>query len=1008
MKTRIGLYVAAASLALCLAASAGQPSPAKEQGVAFFRKPTAAIRRFKAPPRIDGRLDEAGWASATRLAPFRDFRTGKEAAVQTVALMGFDDANLYIAFRCREPELSKLKRAEIDHDAMGLFAVDHVELFLKTDPATDAYYQFAVDALGARYESSGEDASWNAKWTAASHVGKGEWSVEISIPFQAIAQKPPRFLLANFCRSRRVEPGETSCWSATFGLFHNPSRFGNIVLGEPSGISLEGAVVREVSRGTHSVTAQVKSTAQAGKAVAVSVHRKAGGVLAKAAQKRITVPPGRTTNESLALELEDSYSGPLVVTLRDARSGEVVWFAGPQSFSLRGKSGLKIATVLEQDASPALRWVETQRLRACCYGFGVRPLPKLPLKPLAREIKEGEARELALKGEVIVRVQVAEGEKLAFRLTGGKPSSLFSQSTYAVFDPDGRHLADGLVAPGENKDVALSVRRSGLHVVYLNSGPASDNAFRLRMGNSSWVIDGRGKGAYIGTLVSLNSLRDLSLAGFNTVLLGAWAWGFNFATDDGLNAWVAEVRLWAEAAERYDMRIIPYVGWACAKSEVTAAGDYRKTLSTREIDGPRPCPLSQKYWDRTFLRRALAVARLSKQHPSVMGVGLDPESYYFGAWYRKERERRKLKGAGWGSIVFFSNDECFCDRCFFGFLKSQGLKRPAVAADGRERSRWLKEEGLTQKHYTYLGDELCALTARLREKVHAVNPDLAFAVMLLGHGDHWWCRGVSRGLGTSRVPAFDYDETTYTPGFTPAVARHRARFRRWGAHVLHGGTLWGGKHPPQSPCFLSAQMYHFAVRDGGYWFWPGNSSLWRNPDKLRHYYVLAGRQEDYWKAFVRANREIDRKLGQGDRHPSELDTLRHPPPTPNLDRTPGKNAWSEKPFYPLRVKSGTTLSFYVPSATSRFTFLCGLREGAGEWNVVVASPARPISVRRLVSAEKGEEINIDVPPAARGKAWTVRVEKAGTNGSDYLGIGFRGLPPYISSAPSSLLVPSEP
>ena len=50
-----------------------------------------------------------------------------------------------------------------------------------------------------------------------------------------------------------------------------------------------------------------------------------------------------------------------------------------------------------------------------------------------------------------------------------------------------------------------------------------------------------------------------------------------------------------------------------------------------------------------------------------------------------------------------------------------------------------------------------------------------------------------------------------------------------------------------------------------------------------------------------------KKLKEGDRYASDLDTLRRAPRVRNLDKVRGKNAWSEKPFYPLRVRSGTTL-----------------------------------------------------------------------------------------------------
>ena len=989
-------------------AHAGQPAATEPQGTAFHATPTARVPRFKAPPKLDGVLDDAAWATAARLTPFRHFRTGAAAKQLTTVLAGFDDANLYVAFECREPQATRLTRRHIGHDAMALFAADHVELFLKAEPLADAYYQFAVEAFGATYESKWEDRKWHAPWQSATRVGKQGWTVELAIPFGSIApgaKLPPRFVRANFCRTRRLDPGESSAWSPTFGLFHNPARFGGLALGPGSDVQLDKAVVREQSRGVYTVSAAIGSTAKAPRPLAATLHRKVGNKLAPVASQRVDVAPGGSASATFRIECADAYHGPLLLTLADAASGDVVWFAGPQAFALQGANGLKLARALGPEVSPALKWLETRRLRACCYGFGLSPLPALPLRPATKGQAATPSSELALQGEAIVRVHVPKGGMLKFTLTGGRAGSLFTQSTYAAFDADGTHLGDGIVEAGKSVDAALPVPRGGLCMVWLNTGPASSNACRLRVGNRSWVLDGRGRSRYLGTRVSVNSLRDLSLAGFNTVLLAAWMWGDKFATDEGLRSWTDKVSQWAEAAQRYNMRIIPYVGWACASTEVTAAGDYRKNVSTRQIDGPRPCPLSEKYWERTFQRRGLAVARLAKRYPSIMGFGLDPESYYFGHWYRDEAKRRGIKSTGWGSVVFFSADECFCDHCFGGFLRARGLKPPTIAADGSARLKWLEGQGLKDAYYKRLEDQLAALTAGMRNKLHAANPDLALAVMLLGVSDTWWCRGASRGLGSPRMPVLEYDERTYTPGYTPAVPRHKARFRRWGAHVLHAGTLWAGKHPPQKPHYLSAQMYHFAVRDGGYWFWPGNSSLWRNPDTLRQYYSLAGRQEDYWRAFMLANREIDRKLAQGDRYASVLDRLEPPPPAPNLDRVKTRNAWGKLPYYPLRVRAGTSLAFHVPKAASRFVLHYGLNQGRGDWSLVFACGDHSVAVRKHLDGPKGETATIDVPPACRGKAWTVRVEAKGDGAEQYLGIRLGGKTPFLSVTPATLLVP---
>ena len=971
----------------------------------FYDNAAGAIPEFKEAPVIDGALEDAAWRSARRLTQFRHYTSGELAKLQTVVRGGFDEQNLYLAFECLEPDVGKLKPGEITSDTLALFAVDHIEVFIKTAPVADTYYQFAVEAFGARYESEKEDTSWSPQWRSATKIGEGKWCAEMAIPWEAIAEKRPKFLLANFCRSRRLEPSETTAWSPTFGLFHNPARFGGIALGETPPITVTSPHITEVARGKHNVSASVKSSAKTAQELTASVYAKTvGKELALAATAKASVPPGGALTVSAPFELAHAYSDPVVLVLRDAKTEEALWFTGPQPVSLRGTQGLRVARALDEEPVPALQWLETERLRACCYGFGIRPSPDLNLEPVAGDLSEEPPPELAFRGEGIIRVHVGKGEQIRFRIAAGEAGSLFTSSTYAVFDPEGKHVSDGIVAQGESEEVAIPVEQEGLHVLWVNSGPASSNCVTLQMRNRSWVVDGRGKGAYFATFVSLNSLRDLSLAGFNTAFLGAWMWGMEFATDEGLKAWAERVAMWAEAAERYHIGLIPYVGWGCAKSEVQAAGDYRKNLSTREIDGPRPCPLSEKYWERTFLRRALAIAELSKQYPSIVGFGLDPESYYFSSWYKQECEKRGIGRLGWAGTTFFQHDECFCDHCFFGFLESEGLERPEVPKDGKARFEWLKGKGLEDKYYERMADEVRALTSGIREKVHAVNPDLVFGVMLLGANDSYWCQGASRGLGTPRTPVLDYDEGTYTVGYTPAVERQKRRFKEWGAHVLHGGTLWGGKHWPQDPHYLSAQMYHFAIRDGGYWFWPGASSLWRSPDTLGSFYTLAGEQEDYWKAFVHANQEIDRKLKKGESYASELDSLRRSPPPPKVDEK-GHNVWARKPLFALRVKSGTRLAFHVPEDQKRFAFVWGLREGSGEWQVVITSPGRSITERRVVSAEKGrEKVEIEVRPDESRKAWTVQVERVGDQGGEYLGVGVEGLPRFFSSSPSALLV----
>ena len=976
----------------------------------FHAVPQVRFGRVAQAPAIDGVLDDPCWQSPPQITAFHHLQSGQDAALPTAVLGGFDAENLYLAFRCQEPKAADLGTAALPHDNMALFAADHIEVFLQTDPLADAYYQFAVHTSGSTYESQVTDAAWNADWRAAAKVGADQWVAELAIPLTAIKATGARFIQGNFCRTRRLTPPETTCWSTTFGVFHNPARFGAVVLGDELAVQIgTGRLTTQPDRNSR-LSVTVQSLAAPPGAVALSLAMKDKGAFVEAGRNALTLVPNQTAEAVFTLRPEEAYSGPLVLIARDA-AGAVAYCRGPQEFSLRGTRGLRLARALPDAVAPGLRWLETERLRGCSYGGKADAPPALALTALDPTAPAATPPEpLALCGETVVRVLATPTEPLAFVLAGGATAAAFPRTTYAVFAPNGTPLAEGEVAAGDTRAVEVPAAAAGLHVLWINSGPASENAFTLALRNRHWVLDGRGKGAYVDTRCMTNSVRDLALSGFNTLLLAAWSWGVDFSTDAGLAEWLRLIEPWAAAADRSGMRYIPYLGWGCGKADVDAAGDYRRNVSLREIDGPRPCPLSEEYWERSFMRRALAVAELSKTHPSIVGIGLDPESYYFNSWYQAEYRKRALAEKSWSSVTFFSEDECFCDHCFGGFLAARGLAKPAVAANGKARLDWLRGQGLQDAYYRYLEDELAKLTRQVVTRLQEVKPDFMVAVMLLGASDTWWCRGASRGLGTPRVPVLEFDETTYTPGYTPQSEAHVARFRKWGAHVFHGGALWACKHRPDEPGFLSAQMYHFAVRDGGYWIWPGSASLWRNPNQNRHYYILSGYQEDYWKSFVRANHELDRKLSAGDAAPSPLDVLEPPTPVlrnPDLVREP--NEWGLKPFYPLRLASGTALAFHVPKGTTRMTLRWGNREPSGRWQLCVSSGQRSTTVPSDLTANAGSEKVFEVGADEAGGVWTVKVEAATQGaGTAYLGLGIDGVPPFFSLTPAALLVGTAP
>ena len=147
--------------------------------------------------RIDGQLHEFTWAALPRVGRFRDIRhPQKPGASPTEAAMGWDDANLYVAFICidREPWGTLMARDSF------LWQQEVVEVFLDPDGDGRHYaelevspHNVVVDLLIPGPPTAGADAAMAARWnieglqTAVGKHAQG-WTVEIAIPWEALGE----------------------------------------------------------------------------------------------------------------------------------------------------------------------------------------------------------------------------------------------------------------------------------------------------------------------------------------------------------------------------------------------------------------------------------------------------------------------------------------------------------------------------------------------------------------------------------------------------------------------------------------------------------------------------------------------------------------------------------------------------------------------------------------------------------------------------------------------------
>ncbi|MFA6567652.1 MAG: sugar-binding protein [Victivallales bacterium] len=287
--------------------------------------------KISSPVVIDGKLDEPFWAQAKKAG---DFKTpgGATASVQTEVYTAYDQSYLYIAFRCHEPDMNKLKADIPSGRDRNAYNDDSVEVFLMPEPNSKDYYQFAANINDAQYDSKKADASWNIDWKSAAQKGNGEWTIEIAFPFYELpvknAKSPWRI---NFCRNRRADlkNPESSSWSCTFGKFHNPAKFGWLEGLESASLEKfcwdfdQDVFIKKSGDNTLSLQGAIIQSPAGKNEVTVEVEISSAGEKPEMKQKTVSISPPITTFQidGFSTAWAEKKSCVVQLSLKEAASG---------------------------------------------------------------------------------------------------------------------------------------------------------------------------------------------------------------------------------------------------------------------------------------------------------------------------------------------------------------------------------------------------------------------------------------------------------------------------------------------------------------------------------------------------------------------------------------------------------------------------------------------------------------------------------------------------------------
>lgn len=201
------------------------------------------------PPIIDGRLDDwpmrpGNTAAAFRLIGRRGQKDDGRALRQTLAFVLYDARNLYIAFRCAEPNPAGMVARPnniLHYEQLMACGEDLVEVIL--DPGADArgpedLYHIAVKPNGVLLTEQGVHTDpplggarpWPVAASVAVSKEQDVWIVELAIPLSAFgAEGGSKFWAVNFTRFA-TQGAEASSWSEAPRYFYDPRNLGTMLV----------------------------------------------------------------------------------------------------------------------------------------------------------------------------------------------------------------------------------------------------------------------------------------------------------------------------------------------------------------------------------------------------------------------------------------------------------------------------------------------------------------------------------------------------------------------------------------------------------------------------------------------------------------------------------------------------------------------------------------------------------------------------------------------------------
>jgi hypothetical protein len=394
-------------VALVVVAVQDPPAPAP---------PPARAVRAAAPPRLDGRLDDAAWRDAPVLDRFiqRDPDEGAPATERTEVRIVYTDDALYVAVRAHETDPRDVVAPLGRRDAP--LQSDRVGIMIDSWHDRRSAFEFMVTPAGVQsdtywYDDGQRDATWDATWESAARRDSSGWSAELRIPFSQLRYTASPSITFGFNAWRRVSRKNEIAFLSppTKDNSRMVSRFGELR-------GIDGiATARQIEISPYVVGREVRDAAEAGNPFRTGRERRA----VAGADLKMGLAPGVTLTAALNPDFGQVEADPASVNL----SASETFVAEQRPFFAEASDVFRFGT------GPSFNPVEQL--------FYTRRLGRAPQgSPLDRGGYQREPRETTILGAAKVAGRTAAGWRF------GLMSALTDAESADVIDATGSRYRD--------------------------------------------------------------------------------------------------------------------------------------------------------------------------------------------------------------------------------------------------------------------------------------------------------------------------------------------------------------------------------------------------------------------------------------------------------------------------------------------------------------------------------------------------------------------------------------